>query len=140
MKGGLAIPGLASFLTGSNTDTVIDGLDTVPEEDQPPTTIVHWAFDVIVLVATFLMLVVLWFAVAWSRRRDLPRSRWFLRLAAVSGVAAMIAMEAGWIVTEVGRQPWVVYNLLRTRDAVTDAKGVWASFTVIVVVIWCWRW
>jgi cytochrome d ubiquinol oxidase subunit I len=132
--GGIDIPGMASFLTGFSTNTEIKGLDTVPADDRPPATIVHWAFDVMILAAVFLTAVVLWFAVVWWRRRDLPSSRWFLRVAATTGVVGMAAMEAGWITTEVGRQPWVVYGVLRTRDAVTQAKGVWASFSVIIAV------
>lgn len=132
--GGISIPGLASFLTGFSTDTEIKGLNTVPEDDRPPATIVHWAFDIMVLLATALMGLVLWFAFVWWRRRDVPRSRWFLRAAAIAGLVAMAALEAGWVTTEVGRQPWVVYNVLRTKDAVTDADGVWISLTAIVVV------
>jgi cytochrome d ubiquinol oxidase subunit I len=134
VKGGIPIPGLASFLTGFSTDTEIKGLDIVPEEDRPPATIVHWAFDVMVFTGSFLALVSVWFLFVWWRRRDLPKPRLFLRVAAVCGVLAMMAMESGWIVTEVGRQPWVVYEILRTEDAVTEADGVWISLVVVVVV------
>ncbi|MGH9276756.1 MAG: cytochrome ubiquinol oxidase subunit I [Acidimicrobiales bacterium] len=132
--GGIKIPGLASFLAGFNTDTELQGLDIVPVEDRPPATLVHWAFDVMIGAATFLTLVVLWFAWVWWRKRDLPTSKWFLRAAATCGVVSMIAMEAGWVTTEVGRQPWVVYNVLRTEDAVTSSKGVWITFPLIVVI------
>jgi cytochrome d ubiquinol oxidase subunit I len=134
VKGGISIPGLASILAGGSRDTEIEGLEIVPEEDRPPATIVHWAFDIMVLAGTALMGLVLWFAFVWWRRRDVSRSRWFLRAAAVAGVLAMAAMEAGWVTTEVGRQPWVVYNVLRTEDAVTDSEGVWVSLTLIVIV------
>jgi cytochrome d ubiquinol oxidase subunit I len=134
VEGGIPIPGLASFLSGFSTDTEIQGLNTVAPEDRPPATIVHWAFDIMVFTGSFLALVSVWFLFVWWRRRDLPRPRWFLRVAAVCGVLAMITMEAGWVTTEVGRQPWVVYGVLRTEDAVTDADGVWISLGVIVVV------
>ena len=62
-------------------------------------------------------------AVAWWRRRDIPQTPWFLRATAVSGVASIVALECGWIVTEVGRQPWIVYEVMRTEDAVTQASG-----------------
>jgi cytochrome d ubiquinol oxidase subunit I len=75
-----------------------------------------------------------WFGLTWVRRRELPTSRWFYRFAAAAGVAAVIALEAGWVVTEVGRQPWVVYGLLRTSDAVTRAPGTLVSFAVVMVV------
>ena len=70
----------------------------------------------------------LWLGIGWWRKRDFPQSRWFLRATAVSGVAAVVALECGWIVTEVGRQPWIVYNVMRTSDAVTHASGIWVTF------------
>jgi cytochrome bd ubiquinol oxidase subunit I len=66
-----------------------------------------------------------WFALVWWRRRDFPQTVWFLRAAAVSGLASIIALEAGWIVTEVGRQPWIVQDHMKVEDAVTDAQGLW---------------
>ena len=71
---------------------------------------------------------------AWLRRRDIPKTPWFLRAVAVSGVAAIVALECGWIVTEVGRQPWIVYNVMRTEDAVTQADGVWVTFAAVVLL------
>lgn len=132
-KGGIPIPGLASFLTGFSTDTKIVGLNAVPPRDRPPATIVHLAFDVMVGAASALSLLSAWFVLAWWRRRDLPRSPWFLRACAIAGLLALAAMEAGWIATEVGRQPWVVYGMLRTSDAVTHAQGIWGSFAIVVV-------
>ncbi len=75
-----------------------------------------------------------WGAWAWSRRRDLPRSRWFLRAAALSGVGASLSLEAGWVVTEVGRQPWIVYGVLRTSEAVNPAPGLVWGFVLVSVV------
>ena len=75
-----------------------------------------------------------WFALTWLRRRDLPTSRSFYRLASLAGLAAVVALEAGWIVTEVGRQPWIVYGLLRTTDAVTHAPGTLVSFAIVMVI------
>src|SRR3954447_11745990 len=124
VKGGLGIPGFASFLVGWNTDTKVTGLDSVPPSDRPPAnTMLHWAFDTMVGICSVLILLGLWLGWAWWRRRDIPQTPWFLRAAAVSGVAAVVALECGWIVTEVGRQPWVVYNVMRTKDAVTGASG-----------------
>jgi cytochrome d ubiquinol oxidase subunit I len=134
VRGGISIPGGASLLTGFSTDTVIEGLSAVPPEDRPPPNVVHLAFDVMVGIGTALLALSAWFGFVWWRRRDLPRTRWFLRAAAVAGIAAAVAMEAGWIVTEVGRQPWVVYGELRTADAVTTAGGIWWWFAAIVVL------
>ncbi|MEX0666141.1 MAG: cytochrome ubiquinol oxidase subunit I [Acidimicrobiia bacterium] len=131
---GIKIPGLASWLADYSTDTKIIGLESVAPRDRPPASIVHLAFDVMVGIATALLALAAWFAFSWWRRRDLPRSRWFLRSAAAAGVLSMVAMEAGWVVTEVGRQPWVVQGLLRTEDAVTRADGVWVSLIVVVLL------
>jgi cytochrome d ubiquinol oxidase subunit I len=135
VKGGVGIPGFDSFLVGFSTDTKVTGLDTVPPEDRPPyNTMLHWAFDTMVGICVALIGLGLWLGVAWWRRRDLPRSRWFLRATAVSGVASVIALECGWIVTEVGRQPWIVYEVMRTEDAVTGAGGVGITFGAVVLL------
>ena len=129
MKGGIGIPGLDSFLVGWSTSTKVVGLHSVPPDDRPPAdTMLHWAFDAMVGICTLLIGLALWLGIGWWRKKDFPRSRWFLRATAVSGLAAVVALECGWIVTEVGRQPWVVYNVMRTSDAVTHANGVWVTF------------
>jgi cytochrome bd ubiquinol oxidase subunit I len=135
VKGGIGIPGLDSFLVGFSTDTKVTGLDSVPPNDRPPAnTLLHWAFDAMVGICTLLIGLGLWFGIAWWRRREIPGSRWFLRAVAVSGIAAIVALECGWIVTEVGRQPWIVYEVMRTKDAVTDAGGVWITFSAALVL------
>src|SRR6478672_11405752 len=133
VKGGIGIPGFDSFLVGFSTDTKVTGLDTVPPQDRPPAnTMLHWAFDTMVGICTALIALGAWFGFVWWRKRDFPQSRWFLRATAVSGVAAIVALECGWIVTEVGRQPWIVYNVMRTSDAVTQASGIWVTFGAII--------
>jgi cytochrome d ubiquinol oxidase subunit I len=135
ISGGISIPGLDSYLAGGSRDTFVTGLASIPVDERPSNvTIVHWAFDIMVGIATLLILLVIWFAIAYWRRRDVPHSRLFLWIAASAGVLTYTAVEAGWIVTEVGRQPWIVYNFLRTSDAVTAADGIWVSFTVVVVL------
>jgi cytochrome bd ubiquinol oxidase subunit I len=135
VKGGIGIPGFDSFLVGFSTDTQVIGLDTVPADDRPPfNTMLHWAFDTMVGICTALIALGAWLLFAWWRRRDIPRTKWFLRATAVSGVAAVVALECGWIVTEVGRQPWVVYNIMRTEDAVTQADGVWVTFVLVLAL------
>ena len=91
----------------------------------------HWAFDTMVGICTALIALGLWLGIGWWRKRDFPQSRWFLRATAVSGLAAVVALECGWIVTEVGRQPWVVYKVMRTSDAVTQASGIWVTFAAV---------
>ncbi len=132
--GGIAIPSLASIIAGFSPDTVIAGLDRVPLDELPPATIVHLAWDVMVGTGTALVVLAGWGLVLRLRRGDYATSRWFLRAAALSGVGAIVALEAGWIVTEVGRQPWVVYGYLRTADAVTHAPGVTVTFIGVVVL------
>lgn len=134
LKGALHIPSGLSLLLHLDPSAPVRGLDVVPPADRPPVAIVHLSFDVMVGIGVGLVALAAWFGwTAWRRRR-LPRSRWFLRAVAVSGVASVVAMEAGWIVTEVGRQPWVVYGLLRTSDAVNPASGVASGLPVLVVV------
>ena len=135
VKGGIGIPGFDSFLVGWSTSTQVIGLDTVSPENRPPfNTMLHWAFDTMVGICTLLIGLGLWLGIGWWRKRDFPQSPWFLRAVAVSGVASIVALECGWIVTEVGRQPWIVYNVMRTEDAVTQASGVWATFTGILAL------
>ncbi|GII89212.1 cytochrome ubiquinol oxidase subunit I [Sphaerisporangium siamense] len=130
----IEVPKALSLLAGGSFDTVVQGLDRVPRADRAPVGIVHFAFDLMVSMAFALLLLSAWFAWSWWRRRDLPRSRWFLRFAALSGVAAVVATEAGWTVTEVGRQPWTVYGHMRTADAVNPAPGLWAGFALVLLV------
>jgi cytochrome d ubiquinol oxidase subunit I len=139
IDGGIRIPGLDSFLAGFSRDTVVQGLSETPASDRPSireANITHFAFDTMVGVGTVLLGLVLWFALAWVRRRDIPRSRWFYRFATLAGVTAVVGLEAGWISAEVGRQPWVVYEEMRVSEAVTDisAGPIWASFAAVVVI------
>ncbi len=126
VKGDISLPGFDSLLADFSTGTVVQGLDSVPANDRPPApTLIHLAFDAMVGLGTAMALLAAWFAIAWRRRRDLPATPWFLRLAAGAGVAAVLALECGWIVTEVGRQPFIVSGYMRTAAAVTPAKGIW---------------
>ncbi len=139
VSGGIAIPGLASILSdpSDGTSTVIEGLDTFPADERPTTrqvNTVHLAWDVMVGLGTLLMLLTLWYWLSWIFRRDMPKSKWFLRIASVAGVASIVAMEAGWVVTEVGRQPWVVHDYMKVEDAATTNQGVWITFTAVVLL------
>ena len=108
-----------------------------PEDERPTVrqaNVVHWAWDIMVGLGTALFLLSAWFGFVWWRRRDLPRTKWFLRAAAVAGVASIVAMEAGWVVTEVGRQPWIVFDYMKVEEAATENDGVWLTFLVICAV------
>ena len=139
VSGGITIPGLASWLSdpSTGTGTVVQGLDAVPEDERPTLSqvnTIHLAWDVMVGLGSLLFLLSAWYALCWVFRRDMPRSKLFLMLASVAGVAAIAAMEAGWVVSEVGRQPWIVYNLMKVEDAATTNTGVWITFVMVAVL------
>jgi cytochrome d ubiquinol oxidase subunit I len=132
---GLRIPGMDSLLVGFSTRTKVIGWDSVPPAERPPVVwLIHLCFDVMVGLGFLLLLAGLWALYGWWRHRRLPRQRLFWLLGAVSGVAAIVAMECGWVVTEVGRQPWVVYRLQTTAAAATTNGGVIASLSTVIVV------
>ena len=136
---GIRIPGALSWLAYGDTDAVVRGLREVAPRDRPNTLLVHLAFQAMVGIGVALLGLGVWALAGWWRsgRRALPDGRWFLRAAAVAGPAAFVALEAGWIVTEVGRQPWIVYGQLRTADAVTSRGGIvwWLAATVGIYVV-----
>ncbi len=134
LRYGLEIPNGLSLLVGYSPDAVVQGLDRTPPADRPPVTPVHLCFDLMVGIGFLLLLLGLWLAVNWWLRREIPRSRLFLWLAAAAGALSAIAVEAGWVVTEVGRQPWTVYGKLRTSEAVNPAPGLWLGFVFLTVI------
>jgi cytochrome d ubiquinol oxidase subunit I len=139
VTGGIEIPGLASWLSdpSTGTSTVVQGLGTVPADERPTNSevnTVHLAWDVMVGLGTLLFLLAAWYWLCWIFRRDMPKSRWFLRVASVAGVAAVVCMEAGWVVSEVGRQPWIVYNQMKVEDAATANTGVWITFVLVTLL------
>ncbi len=137
--GGLPIPGLASWLSDPATgrSTVVQGLDEVPAADRPSiweVNVTHLAWDVMVGIGTLLFLFTLWYWAAWIFRRDMPQSRLFLRISSTTGVLAVVCMEAGWTVSEVGRQPWIVYEKMKVENAATANTGVWVTFVGVTVL------
>jgi cytochrome bd ubiquinol oxidase subunit I len=130
--GGVAIPNLGSILAGFSPDVRITGFDEIPIDQRPPATIVHLAWDTMVGIGTALVILGLWGLVLRLRHRDHATARWFLRSAAIAGIGAIVALESGWIVTEVGRQPWVVYLVLRTSDAVSQSGGIRFTFATVI--------
>lgn len=137
LRGEITVPidGLGSFLAQNSFDAELIGLDAVPEDERPPVNIVRFAFQTMVGIGTALVGLVSVVAWRWRYRHDtFFESRWMLRAISASGVAAIVAMETGWITTEVGRQPWIVHGLMRTEEAVTDGGWVWYSLTGLVLV------
>jgi cytochrome bd ubiquinol oxidase subunit I len=132
---GAAIPAFDSILVGFNPHTRVIGLNSVPASLQPPLlTLIHLSFDVMVGLGFFLFALAAWQGWWWWFHRRLLLTPWFLVPAAFSGVGAIVAMEAGWVVTEVGRQPWIVYRVLLVSDAVTPSSGVTVTLAVILVL------
>ena len=103
---------------------MVPGLDAVPRADRPPVHVVHVAFQVMVGCGSILMAVALLGGLLAWRRRGLPEQRWYLKMLVACGPLGFIALEAGWTVTEVGRQPWIVHGVLRTAEAVTPMPGL----------------
>ncbi|HEY7255612.1 MAG TPA: cytochrome ubiquinol oxidase subunit I [Solirubrobacterales bacterium] len=135
VKGAIGIPDLDSYLVGFSSGTVVTGLKQIPADERPPAnTLLHLSFDGMVGIGTALLLLGVWLAIVWWRRRDIPGTAWFLRAVAISGAAAVAALWAGWIVTEVGRQPWIVQGQMRTAEAVTRAGGIWFAFAAVVLL------
>jgi cytochrome d ubiquinol oxidase subunit I len=125
---GIEIPGLLSFLAHRSLDASVTGLNEFPMEDQPEPRIVHLAFQVMVGLGTAMVTAGAWFWFrAWRMRRVDP-GKWQLRALVALLPAGFIAIEAGWVVTEVGRQPWIIQGVMRTEDAVTEVPNQFASF------------
>jgi cytochrome d ubiquinol oxidase subunit I len=132
--GGIQIPHLLSLLAFHSWDSKVQGLDSVPPSDRPPVNIVRFSFQAMVGIGTALALLGVVYLYVRFRRRRLPRSRWFYRAVILAGPLSLVALIAGWIVTEVGRQPWVVYEYMRTADAVTGARGIPVGYGLLIVV------
>jgi cytochrome d ubiquinol oxidase subunit I len=115
---------------------VVKGLNDFPREDWPNVPIVHTAFQIMVALGTYLALVSLWAGWLAFRRKDVCAHRGLLRAVALAAPMGFIAIEAGWTVTEVGRQPWVIHGVLRTADAVTPMPGLVVPF-VLFTLLYC---
>ncbi len=129
----IEIPGGLSFLAYGDPAARVVGLKDIPRDEWPPVIPVHIAFQVMVGIGSWLALLALWAGVLWWRRR-LFDSRLFLRAMFWSASLGFIAIEAGWIVTEVGRQPWIVQGVMKTSDAVTPMPGLAVPFVLFTVI------
>jgi cytochrome d ubiquinol oxidase subunit I len=134
----IEIPNGLSLLLHDDPNAAVPGLDQVPAADRPPVAVVHFAFDAMVGMGFFLLFAAGWFWWRAWRARRVPDGRWLLRVLVIASPLGFLAIEAGWSVTEVGRQPWVIYNVLHTADAVTTAPGLdlaFAGFTLLYIVL-----
>jgi cytochrome d ubiquinol oxidase subunit I len=131
---GIEVPRLLSLLAKHDPNARIVGLDSVPPADRPPVNVVRYAFQTMAGIGTGLALLGVWFVWTWYRRRRLPSSPWFFRAVMLAGPLSFVALIAGWITTEVGRQPWIVYQVMRTEEAVTAANGLGVGYVVLILV------
>jgi cytochrome bd ubiquinol oxidase subunit I len=134
VKYGIKIPKLLSFLSFHHWNAEVQGLDTVPKDDQPPINVVRFAFQTMVGIGSALALLAVVYVGTWLRQRRLPRSPWFYRALVAAGPLSLVALISGWITTEVGRQPWVVYKVMRTEEAVTGAGGIPVGYATLALV------
>ena len=128
------IPKGLSFLAKGDPDAEVQGLDKIPKQDRPPVIITHIAFQLMVMIGFFLALVSLLYLLFSIKWRHVLMKKWWLGLVAFATPLGFLAVEAGWTVTETGRQPWIIYGIMRTRDAVSSMPGLRYSFLVVTIV------
>jgi cytochrome d ubiquinol oxidase subunit I len=140
----IEVPTMLSVLAFGDPDAEVKGLEAVPRDEWPPVLITHLAFQVMVGIGTLMAIASLWVVMCWVRRRDVVADRRLLTLLAWLMPAGFIAVEAGWVVTEVGRQPWIIQGVMRTADAVTPMPGLAAPFALFTLLylflgaVVCW--
>lgn len=134
IKYAIQIPGLLSFLVHSDFNTPVNGLNEFPREDWPPVPIVHYAFQVMIGFGMLMLGIALVFLYAKFIKKEWLDKRWLYKMFMIATPFGYIALEAGWTVTEVGRQPWIIYGIMRTVDAVTPMPGIQYSFYLFTVV------
>ncbi|MBZ0198967.1 MAG: cytochrome ubiquinol oxidase subunit I [Ignavibacteriaceae bacterium] len=130
---GIKIPKALSFLAYGNFEAEVKGLNDFPKEEWPPVATTHIAFQIMVASGTFLAAAGILFWILWLKKKEWLLHRKFLILAAVSAPLGFIALEAGWMVTEVGRQPWIIYKILTTAESVTPVPG--QVFHLLIFII-----
>ena len=134
VKYGIEIPGLLSFLVHDNFSEPVNGLDKIPQQNQPPVAVTHMAFEIMIAIGSAMMLLgLIYFLAIWKKRSWLSK-KWFLNLFILAIPFGFIAVEAGWTVTEVGRQPWIIYGIMRTSEAVTPMPGIHYTFYLFTAI------
>ncbi|WP_256012792.1 cytochrome ubiquinol oxidase subunit I [Desertivirga xinjiangensis] len=130
----IKIPGLLSFMAHGDTNAEVKGLDSIPAEDQPPVAITHYAFQIMVGLGMIMMVLAILYFIALWKKKHWQNSKWLLKFFVAATPMGFIAVEAGWTVTEVGRQPWIIHGVMRTADAVTPMPGIAYSFYLFTAV------
>lgn len=129
----IKIPGMLSFLVHGNFHDEVKGLDQIPAEEHPPVLVTHIAFQIMVGCGMFMLLLSVIYLISLRQKKWL-NARWFLMLFALATPLGFIAVEAGWTVTEVGRQPWIIHGVMKTKDAVTPMPGIQYSFYIYTAI------
>lgn len=130
----IRIPGLLGFLANGDFSSEVKGLDVIPPENHPPVAITHYAFQIMIGLGMLMMLIAFIYFVALWKKKHWMKSKWLLKLFVIATPMGFIALEAGWTVTEVGRQPWIIHGIMRTADAVTPMPGIIYSFYIYTAV------
>lgn len=134
VKGTIPIPGGLSFLSFNDFGAEVKGLDSIPRDQWPPVASTHLAFDAMVGAGSAMALVAAIAAFLAWKKKAVPDQKWFLRALVAAGPLGLVALEAGWCVTEFGRQPWIVHGAMRTKDAVTPFPHLAAPFWIFTIV------
>ena len=130
----LSIPRGLSLLLADNPNARVVGLEEFPQTNWPNVRIVHWSFDLMVAAGMAMLALAAWSGWLWWKRRPLAGHPRLLRALVAAGPLGFVAIEAGWIVTEVGRQPWIIYGVMRTENAVTPMPGIVVPFVVFTAL------
>lgn len=134
VKYAVKIPGLLSWMAHGNSKAIVTGLDQIPKNYHPPIAITHYAFQVMVGLGMLMLSLSIIYFITLAKKRSWLRSPWLLNLFILAIPLGFIAIEAGWMVTEIGRQPWIIYGIMRTVDAVTPMPGIVYSFYLFTAV------
>ncbi len=130
----LEIPSFLSFMAHGDFNAEVKGLDQFPEEHHPPVAITHYAFQIMVGLGMLMLLIAVIYFIALWKKKSWLQTKWLLRLFVIATPMGFIAVEAGWTVTEVGRQPWIIYGIMKTADAVTPMPGIVYSFYLFTAI------
>ncbi len=134
IKYAIKVPGVLSFLVHSDFKTPVKGLEEFPKDEWPPVAVVHYAFQIMITFGMLMMGIAVIYLIAQFFKKDWRTKRWFYKLFMIATPFGYIALEAGWTVTEVGRQPWIIYGIMRTVDSITPMPGIQYSFYIFTFV------
>ena len=131
---GIEIPGLLSYMAFGDTHHTVKGLDAFPAADRPPVAITHYAFQIMVFLGMMMLALSIIYIIAITIRKSWVGRNWLLSAFVAAVPVGFIAVEAGWTVTEVGRQPWIIYGYQRTQDAATLMPGIGYTFYLFAAI------